>query len=339
MATNKKGQPAKKTKSIGKTVVSKKPVAKTSAKKTTTKVPKKATKSISKSIAKKAVKKALNSKTTAAKKVVKSVAKDIAKKSSTQKLSGKKPIEKKNGIAKKNLAKNVSVKKEKRVSKISEKVVSKKSVNGAKNDIANIESSLKKDKKNVTKDLAKTKKVSKIDTLSADHNNKNKTMQKKITETLPTKKSEPQNKYTADKKEIESKSIVSNVVEKEKQDKNEALKISIKPSISADNVLLEVVDPGFLTNDDVFDEADHAQWQQLREQADIQSRAMQLNRPETHPDFNGSECVECGIEIPLARLKMHKVRCVDCQNELEQERARTQRSTYTSKSSTNGWDD
>lgn len=333
MATNKKEQSSKKTKSVGKVAVSKKTATKTPAKKIVNKLPPKTTKSPSKGVAKTAAKKTVNSKAAAVKKVSK---KTVDKNVATQKKSIVKSVEKKNVVAKKDPAKKVLVKKEKSVSKI----IPKKSVNVSKNNIAKLESNLKKDKKNVTKDLAKTKKVSKIDTLSADHNNKNKTMQKKITETLPTKKSEIHKTQPTDKTDVASKSIASNVVEKEiKQDKKDIPKISIKPSISADNVLLEVVDPGFLTNDDVFDEADHAQWQQLREQADIQSRAMQLNRPETHPDFNGSECVECGIEIPLARLKMHKVRCVDCQNELEQERARTQRSTYTSKSSTNGWDD
>lgn len=79
----------------------------------------------------------------------------------------------------------------------------------------------------------------------------------------------------------------------------------------------EVVDPGFLTNDEVFDEADHAQWQQLREQAAIHARAINLNKPETHPDFDGEHCIECGENIPNARLKLLKVRCVDCQNDLE----------------------
>ena len=85
----------------------------------------------------------------------------------------------------------------------------------------------------------------------------------------------------------------------------------------AHEVPQQVVDPGFLTNDDVFDEADHAQWQQLREQAAIHERAINLNRPESHPDFDGKHCIECDTEIPKARLALHKVRCVDCQSEVE----------------------
>ena len=87
----------------------------------------------------------------------------------------------------------------------------------------------------------------------------------------------------------------------------------------------EVVDPGFLTNDDVFDETDHAQWQQLREQAAIHSVAMQINKPENHPDFDGVHCVECDCPIPAARLSMQKIRCVDCQGELEQAAKRASR--------------
>ena len=88
----------------------------------------------------------------------------------------------------------------------------------------------------------------------------------------------------------------------------------------AEEVPKEVVDPGFLTNDDVFDEADHAQWQQLREQAAIHARAINLNKPEKHPDFDGVHCIDCDEKIPSARLLLSKVRCVDCQNDLEQKK-------------------
>lgn len=46
-------------------------------------------------------------------------------------------------------------------------------------------------------------------------------------------------------------------------------------------------------------------------------------RPETHPNFDGKHCVEedCGEEIPEERLKLGRVRCVDCQGRREKERA------------------
>lgn len=47
--------------------------------------------------------------------------------------------------------------------------------------------------------------------------------------------------------------------------------------------------------------------------------ARERARPEHHPRFDGTHCVEddCGIEIPKVRLDLGKVRCVDCQERLE----------------------
>lgn len=109
--------------------------------------------------------------------------------------------------------------------------------------------------------------------------------------------------------------------------------VSIRAAITspaplpAPNLLEEGLDadPGTLPTDQVFDEADQAQWMQLREQAEILRRGRQMNQPEQHPDFDGKHCVECDIEIPAARLAMHKVRCVDCQEELEENRRRASR--------------
>lgn len=52
---------------------------------------------------------------------------------------------------------------------------------------------------------------------------------------------------------------------------------------------------------------------------DALQRALGHSAPESHPDFDGTHCVEedCGIEIPPARLAMGKVRCVGCQGLLE----------------------
>mgnify|MGYP000961097129 CR=1 FL=1 len=97
----------------------------------------------------------------------------------------------------------------------------------------------------------------------------------------------------------------------------------------AETIPTEVIDPGFLTNDDVFDEADHAQWQQLREQASIHARAINLNKPEKHPDFDGEHCIDCDESIPPARLLLSKVRCVDCQNDLEQKNKILNNRTHT----------
>jgi len=39
--------------------------------------------------------------------------------------------------------------------------------------------------------------------------------------------------------------------------------------------------------------------------------------PETHPDFDGRHCVDCGDAIPKVRLENGRVRCVTCQEILE----------------------
>lgn len=65
------------------------------------------------------------------------------------------------------------------------------------------------------------------------------------------------------------------------------------------------------------DEGDWAQNQQLQEQARTAELARQANKPETHPDFDGIHCIECDKVIPSERLKLHKIRCVNCQQDLE----------------------
>lgn len=82
-----------------------------------------------------------------------------------------------------------------------------------------------------------------------------------------------------------------------------------------------------LPADEVFDEADGAQHLQLMEIADVQRRARLLNQPEVHPDFDGKHCVECDREIPPERLKLQRVRCVDCQQDLEAQARRQRQNT------------
>ena len=53
--------------------------------------------------------------------------------------------------------------------------------------------------------------------------------------------------------------------------------------------------------------------------ADAERRARGKSAPESHPDFDGVNCVECGEDIPQARLDLGKVRCVDCQELLERQ--------------------
>jgi RNA polymerase-binding transcription factor DksA len=69
--------------------------------------------------------------------------------------------------------------------------------------------------------------------------------------------------------------------------------------------------------DDIRDEADIASALEMdfiaKALADHKSKVA----PESHPDFDGKHCIDCGVDIPLIRLNMGKIRCVDCQSELE----------------------
>jgi len=74
---------------------------------------------------------------------------------------------------------------------------------------------------------------------------------------------------------------------------------------------------GFLHRDEVFDEAEFAQYvEQAQTDAAVKS-AVAKARPEYHPDFDGVHCIECDEEIPEARLKLQKIRCIHCQSEIE----------------------
>lgn len=57
-------------------------------------------------------------------------------------------------------------------------------------------------------------------------------------------------------------------------------------------------------------------------QADSERLARGRSGPESHPDFDGSHCVDCSDDIPKARLTLGRVRCVLCQEVLESKKAR-----------------
>ena len=58
--------------------------------------------------------------------------------------------------------------------------------------------------------------------------------------------------------------------------------------------------------------------QALRDDALARNNAAMV--AESHPDFDGGHCVECGIEIPEGRLALKKVRCTECQSRKERRR-------------------
>lgn len=38
---------------------------------------------------------------------------------------------------------------------------------------------------------------------------------------------------------------------------------------------------------------------------------------QTHPDFDGENCVECGDTMPALRLQLKRIRCTGCETALE----------------------
>ena len=72
-----------------------------------------------------------------------------------------------------------------------------------------------------------------------------------------------------------------------------------------------------LDNTEVFDEVDLAQIRAQNEIDALLAAHQEKMKPESHPDFDGKNCAECGVVMPKLRLKMGKVRCVDCQTNLE----------------------
>ncbi len=69
---------------------------------------------------------------------------------------------------------------------------------------------------------------------------------------------------------------------------------------------------------EVYDEVDQANLIQMAQTEQMLASIRQRVAPEKHPDFNGSDCVDCGDVIPKPRLAMGKVRCVSCQTEREE---------------------
>lgn len=41
------------------------------------------------------------------------------------------------------------------------------------------------------------------------------------------------------------------------------------------------------------------------------------NRPDVGVGFDGEHCTDCDVPIPLGRLQLGKIRCIDCQSLLE----------------------
>lgn len=73
---------------------------------------------------------------------------------------------------------------------------------------------------------------------------------------------------------------------------------------------------------DVYDEGEIASAYEMEFIQRAIERQQEQMKPETHPDFDGIHCIECDVEIPEGRLKMKKIRCVECQTLLEEKNKR-----------------
>ncbi len=70
-------------------------------------------------------------------------------------------------------------------------------------------------------------------------------------------------------------------------------------------------------DNEVYDEVDIASALEMGFIAKALEAHKSKVAPETHPDFDGESCIDCGDEIPQLRLNMGKIRCVYCQEALE----------------------
>lgn len=68
---------------------------------------------------------------------------------------------------------------------------------------------------------------------------------------------------------------------------------------------------------EVYDEADIASALEMGFIAQALEAHKAKVAKETHPDFDGESCLDCGEEIPQLRLDMGRIRCVHCQEALE----------------------
>ncbi len=65
------------------------------------------------------------------------------------------------------------------------------------------------------------------------------------------------------------------------------------------------------------DMIDDAQDKELMERESSLAAALQHIKPQTHPDFDGVNCLDCSDPLPDIRLRMGRIRCVYCQELLE----------------------
>lgn len=54
------------------------------------------------------------------------------------------------------------------------------------------------------------------------------------------------------------------------------------------------------------------EWNELHHKVSLHNQSLKM-LPESHPDFNGTDCVDCGDAVAKLRLDWGRVRCAPCQ--------------------------
>ncbi len=164
-----------------------------------------------------------------------------------------------------------------------------------------------KENKNKNKDTVKNLKTStspKDKQLNAE----------KIKVTQPTTKNDNNNKTSKEKN-----AIIKPKKEKKSDNKTESKSSSLEQKlpeiIPTNDYDLNKVDLDF--ENEVYDEADIASALEMGFIAQALEAHKAKVAKETHPDFDGESCIDCGEQIPELRLSMGRIRCVYCQEALE----------------------
>jgi RNA polymerase-binding transcription factor DksA len=213
----------------------------------------------------------------------------------------------------------------KNTKKIAQKEIEpkKKSATSSKNS----KSSTSKEVNNKSIKLKVTEKTtasnSKAKSSKAKSSKANEVANSKKTSTLNESKAKEQStniKTLKDNKETKEKTTdIKPKKEKQSNGKQENKSATPKENlpeiISTSDYDLNKVELDF--EHEVYDEADIASALEMGYMAQALEAHKAKVAKETHPDFDGESCIDCGEEIPQLRLSMGRIRCVYCQESLE----------------------
>ena len=125
------------------------------------------------------------------------------------------------------------------------------------------------------------------------------------------------NKATVKSKKVKVEKDSKVNQEVKKSENNVANPLSSNPEVTKPKYVEPSYGSEAIDYDDVYDEADIASALEMGFIAKALAEHKNKVAPESHPDFDGEHCIDCDADIPVIRLNMGKIRCVDCQSELE----------------------